>query len=56
VTNTQPFGVLAGFTLLPDPFNASAPSANFGTFSGSQTPVGESRPGRTMQFALRYSF
>jgi hypothetical protein len=56
VTNTQPFGILAGLTLLPDPFNASAPSADFGRFSGSQTPVGEPRPGRTMQFALRYSF
>jgi hypothetical protein len=56
VTNTQPFGVIAGLALLPDPFNASEPSADFGRFSGSQTPVGESRPGRTMQFALRYSF
>ncbi|MGH8865560.1 MAG: hypothetical protein ACREVZ_13075, partial [Burkholderiales bacterium] len=56
VTNTQPFGVIAGFALQPDPFNATAPSANFGRFSGSQTPVGEPRPGRVMQFALRYSF
>jgi Carboxypeptidase regulatory-like domain len=56
VTNTQPFGVIAALTLLPDPFNATAPSANFGRFSGSQTPVGEPRPGRVMQFALRYSF
>jgi hypothetical protein len=56
VTNTQPFGVVAGLVLLPDPFNASEPSAEFGNFSGSQTPVGEPRPGRSMQFALRYSF
>jgi hypothetical protein len=56
VTNTQPFGVVAGLILLPDPFNASEPSAEFGNFSGSQTPVGEPRPGRSMQFALRYSF
>jgi hypothetical protein len=56
LTNTQPFGALAGLTLLPDPFNATEPSADFGRFSGSQAPVGESRPGRTMQFALRYSF
>ncbi len=56
VTNTQPFGVIAGLSLQPDPFNANAPSANFGRFSGSQTPVGEPRPGRVMQFALRYSF
>ncbi len=56
VTNTQPFGVIAGLSLQPDPFNATLPSANFGRFSGSQTPVGEPRPGRVMQFALRYSF
>jgi hypothetical protein len=49
-------GVIAGLKLLPDPFNASEPSADFGRFSGSQTPVGEPRPGLTMQFALRYSF
>jgi hypothetical protein len=56
VTNTQPFGVIAGLSLQPDPFAATAPSANFGRFSGSQTPVGEPRPGRVMQFALRYVF
>ncbi len=56
VTNTQPFGVIAALTLLPDPFDADAPSASFGRFSGSQTAVGEPRPGRVMQFALRYSF
>jgi Carboxypeptidase regulatory-like domain len=56
VTNTQPFGALDSLTLLPDPFNAIAPSAGFGNFIGSQVPVGETRPGRNMQFALRYSF
>jgi hypothetical protein len=56
VTNTQPFGAIDSLTLLPDPFNATAPSAGFGNFIGSQVPVGEPRPGRTMQFALRYSF
>ena len=56
VTNTQPFGIVSALTLLPEPFNATAPSANFGRFTGSQAPVGESRPGRVMQFALRYVF
>jgi hypothetical protein len=58
VTNTQPFGVFAvgALSLEPEPFAATATPANFGRFSGSQTPVGEPRPGRVMQFALRYSF
>jgi hypothetical protein len=58
VTNTQPFGVFAigALSLEPEPFAATAPPANFGRYSGSQTPVGEPRPGRVMQFALRYSF
>jgi Carboxypeptidase regulatory-like domain len=56
VTNTQPFGAIDSLTLNPDPFNATAPSAGFGNFIGSQVPVGETRPGRTMQFALRYTF
>ena len=56
LTNTQPFGALDSLTLLPDPFSASAAPAGFGQFIGSQTPVGERRPGRIMQFALRYSF
>ncbi len=58
VTNTQPFGVFAtgALSLSPEPFAATTAPANFGKFSGSQTPVGEPRPGRVMQFALRYSF
>ncbi|HZS10318.1 MAG TPA: TonB-dependent receptor [Blastocatellia bacterium] len=56
VTNTQPFGAISTLSLNPDPFNATAQPAAFGRFTGSQTPVGESRPGRLMQFALRYSF
>lgn len=58
VTNTQPFGVFAigALSLEPEPFAATATPANFGRYSGSQTPVGEPRPGRVMQFALRYSF
>lgn len=58
VTNTQPFGVFAvgALSLEPEPFAATATPANFGRYSGSQAPVGEARPGRVMQFALRYSF
>ncbi len=58
VTNTQPFGVFAvgALSLQPEPFAATAAPPNFGRYSGSQTPVGEPRPGRVMQFALRYSF
>jgi hypothetical protein len=56
VTNTQPFGTISTLSLNPDPFNAAAQPAAFGRFTGSQTPVGESRPGRLMQFALRYTF
>jgi hypothetical protein len=55
VTNTQRYGTIANLTLNPEPFLGSPPS-NFGTYIGSQTPVGETRPGRVMQFALRYMF
>ena len=55
VTNTQRYGTIANLTLNPEPFLGSPPS-NFGTYTGSQTPVGETRPGRVMQFALRYTF
>ncbi|HEX8148162.1 MAG TPA: TonB-dependent receptor [Pyrinomonadaceae bacterium] len=56
VTNTQPFGLISSLTLDQDPFLATSVSGNFGRYTGSQTPVGESRPGRVMQFALRYKF
>lgn len=55
VTNSQPLGSLAYATMGEDPF-ASQPQTTWGRFSGSQTPVGESRPGRVMQFGLRYAF
>ena len=55
VTNTQRYGTIANLTLNPEPFLGTPPS-NFGTYIGSQTPVGETRPGRVMQFALRYQF
>ena len=58
VTNTQPFGVFAigALSLSPEPFAATTAPANFGRYSNSQPPVGEPRPGRIMQFALRYVF
>jgi hypothetical protein len=59
ITNTQRPGVIANFSLNQDPFDPSSPegrSEDFGRYIGSQLPVGESRPGRVMQFALRYIF
>jgi hypothetical protein len=59
VTNTQRHGVIANFSLNQDPFDPNNPegrSEDFGRYIGSQLPVGESRPGRIMQFALRYVF
>jgi hypothetical protein len=55
VTNTQRFGTLSGFSLNQNPYSGE-PDPDFGTYIGSQTPIGESRPGRVMQFALRYTF
>jgi hypothetical protein len=55
LTNTQPFGLLEYNGLTQDPFS-NQPIASWGRFNGSQTPTGESRPGRVMQFGLRYSF
>jgi len=55
VTNTQPFGVIDSLGLLADPYKGE-PNPGFGRYIGSQTPTGESRPGRVMQFGLRYAF
>lgn len=55
VTNTQRFNTLSNLTLNQEPF-LGQPSADFGRYTTSQTPVGETRPGRLMQFALRYRF
>ena len=55
VTNTQRFGTISGFSLNQNP-NEGTPDPDFGRYVGSQTPIGESRPGRVMQFALRYTF
>jgi hypothetical protein len=55
VTNTQRFGTLSNFSLNQNP-NEGSPDLDFGRYVGSQTPIGENRPGRVMQFALRYTF
>jgi hypothetical protein len=55
VTNTQPFGVITTMGVEQDPYLAR-PGPDFGRYVDSQKPVGESRPGRVMQFALRYTF
>jgi hypothetical protein len=55
VTNTQRFGVISSFGAEQDPY-LGRPGSDFGRYIGSQTPVGETRPGRVMQFALRYRF
>jgi hypothetical protein len=56
VTNAQPFdGRGMTVTVNQDP-NLSTPVAQWGQFTQSATPTGETRPGRIMQFALRYSF
>ncbi|HEU4873467.1 MAG TPA: carboxypeptidase-like regulatory domain-containing protein [Pyrinomonadaceae bacterium] len=56
ITNTQRHGTIANFSLNQDPFKGGTPATDFGRYSGSQTPIGETRPGRVMQFALRYTF
>jgi hypothetical protein len=65
VTNTQRFTSPGGFAVSAvDPFLqgqfglpaiTSAP-ADFGKFTATQTPLGENKAGRVMQFALRWAF
>ena len=65
VTNTQRFTSPAGFAVSAvDPFLSGqfglpavtqAPS-DFGKFTATQTPLNETKAGRVMQFALRYTF
>jgi hypothetical protein len=65
VTNTQRFTSPGGFAVSAiDPFLAgqfglpaitTAPS-DFGKFTSTQTPLGENKAGRVMQFALRWKF
>ena len=57
VTNTQRFTGFNGTGLNTDPFVfGGAPPQGFGNFTGTQPPLGETRAGRVMQFALRYVF
>ena len=58
VTNTQRFDALtiADLGLDIDPFLGGEPSAEFGQFTSTQTPLNETKAGRVMQFALRYQF
>jgi hypothetical protein len=58
VTNTQRFDglTIADLSLGPDPFLGGTPNADFGRFTSTQTPLNETKAGRVMQFALRYTF
>jgi hypothetical protein len=59
VTNTQRFDglTISDLGLGTDPFlGTSSPTADFGKFTSTQTPLNETKAGRVMQFALRYSF
>lgn len=57
VTNTQALTGFNGTGLTVDPFlfGGSAP-AGFGNLTATQVPLGETKSGRVMQFALRYTF
>jgi hypothetical protein len=65
VTNTQTFNSPSGFGVAPvDPFlqgqfglaAITAAPTTFGSFSTTQKPLGETKAGRIMQFALRWQF
>jgi hypothetical protein len=58
VTNTQRFdGVtISDLSLGTDPFLGGNPNSDFGRFTSTQTPLNETKAGRVMQFALRYTF
>lgn len=62
VTNSQKFAnnTLLGFGLPVDPFLSADPEnempTDFGKYTGTQTPLNESKAGRVFQFALRYQF
>ena len=57
VTNTQALTGFNGTGLTTDPFifGGSAP-LGFGNMTATQPPLGETKSGRVMQFALRYVF
>ena len=58
VTNTQRFDglTIADLSLGQDPFLGGNPNSDFGRFTSTQTPLNETKAGRVMQFALRYTF
>ena len=59
VTNTQRFDglTISDLSLGGDPhLGSSSPAADFGRFTSTQTPLNETKAGRVMQFALRYTF
>jgi carboxypeptidase family protein len=59
VTNTQRFdgNTIADLGLDFDPFlGGSSPTSDFGRFTSTQAPLNETKAGRIMQFALRYTF
>jgi hypothetical protein len=57
VTNTQALTGFTGTAVTTDPFilGTTAP-AGFGNMTSTQAPLGETKAGRVMQFALRYVF
>ena len=59
VTNTQRFdgATISDLSLGRDPFlGSSNPTSDFGQFTSTQAPLNETKAGRVMQFALRYTF
>lgn len=58
VTNTQRFDglTISDLSLGGDPFLGGNPNSDFGRFTSTQTPLNETKAGRVMQFALRYTF
>jgi hypothetical protein len=58
VTNTQRFDglTIADLSLGTDPFLGGNPNSDFGRFTSTQAPLNETKAGRVMQFALRYTF
>jgi len=58
VTNTQRFdgATIADLSLGSDPFLGGNPTSDFGKFTSTQAPLNETKAGRVMQFALRYTF
>jgi Carboxypeptidase regulatory-like domain len=55
LTNTQQFNIISSMGVQQDPYLANA-GPDFGRYFDSQKSTGETRPGRVMQFALRYIF